>query len=239
MKHLQKELDSLLSQFPDETEIRNQLESLISVYPFNDYEYIISTLLGSGILTLDVYHRLLEEYVTRNRYLEVFQISGTRTFGETWAHRHLEQLAPELERPSKSLDPDYDQQYDFFLAGIRIEVKASRAVDAGSREPLYVKALSSESKKNFRMNFQQIKPALCDVFVWIGVWLDVIRYWVLSSQEVEKNQYFSDSQHRGNVGEGQLHLRKANISEFDQYEAQPTQLADEIRSAYLRQQRQA
>lgn len=239
MEHLQKELDSLLSQFPDETEIRNQLESLISVYPFNDYEYIISTLLGSGILTLDVYHRLREEYVTRNRYLEVFQISGTRTFGETWAHRHLERLAPELERPSKSLDPDYDQQYDFFLAGIRIEVKASRAVDAGSREPLYVKALSSGSQKNFRMNFQQIKPALCDVFVWIGVWLDVIRYWVLSSQEVETNQYFSDSQHRGNVGEGQLHLRKANISEFDKYEAQPTQLADEIRSAYLRQQRQA
>lgn len=168
MEHLQKELDSLLSQFPDETEIRNQLESLISVYPFNDYEYIISTLLGSGILTLGVYHRLREEYVTRNRYLEVFQISGTRTFGETWAHRHLERLAPELERPSKSLDPDYDQQYDFFLAGIRIEVKASRAVDAGSREPLYVKALSSGSQKNFRMNFQQIKPALCDVFVWIG-----------------------------------------------------------------------
>lgn len=35
------------------------------------------------------------------------------------------------------------------------------------------------------MNFQQVKPRCCDVFVWIAVWRDVIRYWVLSSNEVE------------------------------------------------------
>ena len=198
MKHLQSELDSLLSQFPNEAALRNELKSLISVYPFNDFEYMISTLLASGILTLDEYYRLRRDYIARNRYLEVFQISGTRTFGETWVHKHLEELVPELDRPSTRLDPNYDQEYDFLLDGIRVEVKASRAVEAGSREPLYVKALSWESPKNFRMNFQQMKPALCDVFLWVGVWLDVIRYWVLSSREVETNQYYSDSQHRGN-----------------------------------------
>ena len=183
---------------------------------------------------MDAYHRLRKEYVTRNRYLEVFQISGTRTFGETWAHDHLEKLVPELQRPTTSIDPDYDQQYDLLLEGVRIEVKASRAVDAGSREPLYAKALTSDSEKNFRMNFQQIKPALCDVFVWIGVWLDVIRYWVLSSKEVATNPYYSDSQHRGNFGEGQLHIRKANISDFDKYEVQSDQLAYGIKSAFRR-----
>jgi hypothetical protein len=56
---------------------------------------------------------------------------------------------------------------------IKIEVKASRAVDFDREEPLYVKALASDSQKRFDMNFQQVKPACCDVFLWIGVWRDV------------------------------------------------------------------
>lgn len=68
------------------------------------------------------------------------------------------------------------------------------------------------------MNFQQIKPQCCDVFVWIAVWKDVIRYWVLSSEEVLKNRYYSAKQHRGNEGEGQIWLKETNIAEFKSYE---------------------
>ena len=68
------------------------------------------------------------------------------------------------------------------------------------------------------MNFQQIKPACCDVFVWIAVWRDKIRYWVLSSKEVIANKYYSIGQHRGNIGEGQLWLKDTNIEEFNKYE---------------------
>ena len=68
------------------------------------------------------------------------------------------------------------------------------------------------------MNFQQIKPACCDVFVWIAVWCDTIRYWVLSSNEVKINRYYSTGQHRGNVGEGQLWLKDTNIDDFSEYE---------------------
>jgi hypothetical protein len=114
-------------------------------------------------------------------------------------------------------------------------VKASRAVAFKTDEPLYVKALSSDSGKQFDMNFQQIKPACCDVFVWIGVWRDVIRYWVLSSREVEQNRYYSAGQHRGNVGEGQLHIKRENISEFEKYECRPNELLQAIKDAYIRQ----
>lgn len=106
----------------------------------------------------------------------------------------------------------------FGMIGIRIEVKASRAVRRKSGDSLIIKALSSDSKYGFDMNFQQIKPACCDVFVWIAVWRDVIRYWVLSSDEVQNNPYYSSGQHRGNVGEGQLWLKETNISEFNEYE---------------------
>lgn len=59
-------------------------------------------------------------------------------------------------------------------------------------------------KEPFDMNFQQIKPNCCDIFVWIAVWRDKIRYWVLTNEEVKNNKYYSHGQHRGNTGEGQL-----------------------------------
>ena len=194
------------------------LDSLYSVYPFNKFEYIISHLIGTGTITLQQYLDIRNRYLERNKYLYVFEMSAPRTFGETWAQRHLNEVVPELQRPSTAYDLDYSGQYDFWYNGIRIEVKASRAVRRKSGDSLIIKALSSDSNYGFDMNFQQIKPACCDVFVWIAVWRDVIRYWVLSSDEVKNNRYYSPRQHRGNVGEGQLWLKDTNIDDFDEYE---------------------
>jgi hypothetical protein len=236
MEKLQQELDKLLAQLSDADDVKARVQTLISVYPFNEYEYLISTLLGAGVLSLDDYYVLRDEYISRNLYLYIFEISAPRGFGELWAQGHLKELVPDLIKPNKRLDPAYRGQYDFLLDGkIRIEVKASRAVAFKTDEPLYVKALSSESEKHFDMNFQQIKPACCDVLVWIGVWRDVIRYWVLASREVSSNRYYSTAQHRGNVGEGQLHLKKENIAEFKRYEAHSNELEQAIKDAYARQ----
>ena len=194
------------------------LDSLYSVYPFNKFEYIICHLIGTNTITLQQYLNIRNRYLERNKYLYVFEITAPRTFGETWAQRHLNEVVPELQRPSTSYDPSYSGQYDFWYNGIRIEVKASRAVRRKSGGSLIIKALSSDSKYGFDMNFQQIKPACCDVFVWIAVWRDVIRYWVLSSDDVKNNRYYSSGQHRGNVGEGQLWLKDTNIDDFNEYE---------------------
>lgn len=235
MERLQKELESLLTRLPNEREVRERLVSLVSVYPFNEYEYIIATLLAANVLTLESYHELRDAYVERNLYLYIFEISAPRKFGEAWAQGHLKELVPVLRKPSRRLDSDYSGQYDFILDDIRIEVKASRAVDAELDAPLYVKALTSDSRKNYWMNFQQVKPACCDVFVWIAVWRDVIRYWVLSSHEVATNRHYSQGQHRGSVGEGQLHMRRDNIHEFEEYEEKSNKLEEAIRIAYGRE----
>ncbi|MDP3770256.1 MAG: hypothetical protein Q8R40_04965 [bacterium] len=146
---------------------------------------------------------------------------------------------PELIKPTKKIEKNYSRDYDFLLPDkkrlIRIEVKASRAVNGESAEPLFVKALAFKSKPPFWMNFQQIKPVHCDVFVWVAVWRDVIKYWVLSSKEVQKNKYYSKGQHRGNVGEGQLHLKEDNIKDFQIYEIKPNKLKEAIIGAYERQ----
>ncbi|HUY90580.1 MAG TPA: hypothetical protein VMV10_17715 [Pirellulales bacterium] len=237
MQHLQAELDGLLATLADAAEIRARVESLVSVYPFNEFEFIISHLLARDVLSLDQYLDLRDSYLARNMYLYIFEISAPRTFGESWAQGHLKELVPELLKSTKKLDPNYSGQYDFLLDGeIRTEVKASRAVDSDIEAPLYVKALSSDSGKPFWMNFQQIKPACCDVIVWVAVWRDVIRYWVLSSQEVESSPHYSKGQHRGNVGEGQLHVTQENIDAFRAFEIKPNKLAEAIREAYKRQQ---
>ena len=236
MEKLKEQLETLISELEDSDAIYERLENLISVYPFNEYEYMISTLLGREKLSLEDYHALRDEYVERNMYLYIFEISAPRGFGETWAQGHLKEFVPELEKPSKKKDLSYSGQYDFYLDGkIKIEVKASRAVDFELQAPLYVKALASDSNRPFDMNFQQVKPGCCDVFVWVAVWRDKIRYWVLASKELEANRYYSRGQHRGNVGEGQLHLRHDNISEFTQFEAKGRGLLDAIRAAYQRQ----
>ena len=228
---LVSELDSMSQE-----NVRSRLDDLVSVYPFNEYEFLISCLIGYDKISLDEYYELRDEYLARNYFLYVFEIGAPRGFGEAWAQGQLKGLVPELIKPSKIIDPNYSGQYDFITSdSVRIEVKASRAVDFDSTEPLYVKALSSDSKERFDMNFQQVKPACCDVFIWVGVWRDVIRYWVLSSNEVATNRYYSVGQHRGNEGEGQLHLKESNISEFAKYESSPRDLLKNIQAAAKRQ----
>ncbi len=236
MDHLRDQLDRLLSRLENANEVRSKLVDLISVYPFSEFEYIISHLLSASKLTIEEYYEIRDDYIHRNLYLYLFEISAPRGFGEVWAHGHLKELVPELQRPSKRLDSQYSGQYDFLsLPNIRVEVKASRAVEFNNDEPLYIKALSSESSKPFDMNFQQIKPRFCDVFVWIAAWRDMIRYWVIPSYEVENNQYYSRGQHRGNVGEGQFHLNQDNINEFVSYLVRSNELESGIWSAHQRE----
>lgn len=244
MEKLKKELDVLIKRLENAENFRHSLESLISVYPFNEYEYIISHLLASNKLTLEEYCELRDAYINRNLYLGIFEISAPRGLGDKWAFGHLKELVPDFQRPSKKLDPKYSNEYDFWLErtdtkgksyGIRIEVKTSRAVDFEKPdEPLYVKALSSNSQRPFDMNFQQIKTRCANVFLWVGVWRDKIRYWVLTSNEVKNNKYFSKGQHRGNVGEGQLHLNQDNIADFKKYEVKSTEIKNAVIDAYKR-----
>lgn len=231
MEKLENELKSkILKAKNNDASILNDeyLDNLYSVYPFNKFEFIISHLIAGGVISLQEYLEIRNSYLQRNKYLYVFEITAPRSFGETWAQRHLNEIVPELQRPSTQFDKNYSGQYDFWYKGIKIEVKASRAVRRESGNSLIMKALASDSTFGFDMNFQQIKPACCDIFVWIGVWRDKIRYWVLSSNEVKTSKYYSSGQHRGNVGEGQLWLKESNINEFDCYEVNVREILSKI-----------
>ena len=183
-----------------------------AIFPFNEYEYFICNLIEKGGLAFDQYLDIRSEYISENPNLWIFEISAPRGFGEKFAQTYVQGKCSKLKKPSKKIDPNYAGQYDLWLNGITIEIEASRAVDSDSDDPLYMKALSRNTKKNFLMNFQQLKPQCCDVFIWLAVFRDEIVLWIMNSKEVQRNPLYSKGQHRGNSGnEGQLHIKHDNI----------------------------
>lgn len=206
---------------------------VLDVYPFNKFEFTISHLIAKNIISLDEYLDIRAEYFQRNRYLHLFELAP-RTFGETWGQRHLMELVQELKIPTKKLDPSFSGEYDLLLNDIHVEVKASRAVKKIGGDTLANKALASNSTSNFDMNYQQLKPGCCDVFVWIAVWRDKIDYWVMSSEDVQNNPLFSNqhraSQHSetGAVVEGQIHINNANYQDFEKYRVQAKDIGNKI-----------
>ena len=219
LKQLKEQLERLSEALSvnDRKVLRARVKSLISVFPFNEYEYVLMFLLDKKVITFDEYERLRKDYVSQNRYLELYGLAP-RIFGEMW-HKHLLEMDSRFQKPNKSLDPDYNGQYDLWIEGVRVEVKASRAINTKKKGNLVEKALRYGKDEPFWMNFQQIKADMADVFVFIGVWLNKIVYWVLSSEEVKQNPYYSP-QHRGGI-EYQIGITEKNIEEFDIYKVNP------------------
>ena len=211
----------------DQKLLEARLEGLVSVFPFNEYEYILTFLVDRGVVCFSDYEKLRENYVSANRYLDLFGLAP-RIFGQVWGEKHLMDLDPRFRKPDKSLDPDYEGQYDLWFEGVRVEVKAARAIDTKRRGDLAAKALRCDSTAPFWMNFQQLKLDTCDVFVFIGVWVDQIVYWVMSNDEVTANKYLSH-QHRGGI-EYQIGITNSNITEFDVYKVAAASLANTVAS---------
>ncbi len=227
LKQLRQYLENLIKNLNSEDNkfLDARLGSLKSVFPFNEYEYILMFLLNKKIISFDQYEKLREEYVSSNPYLELFSISP-RVFGEIWGHSHIIDIDNKFKKPNKELDPAYEGQYDLWLDGVKVEVKACRAINTKIRGSLTEKALRYDSNEPFWMNFQQIKADICDVFIFIGVWVDRIIYWVLSCEEVKSNEYLSP-QHRGGI-EYQIGITQDNIAKFDKYKTEPIKLSETV-----------
>lgn len=228
-------IESFAGSSVDLEEVLQIVENDQSIFPFNEYEHLICNLIEKGGLTYDQYFDIRIEYVRANPNLWIFEISAPRGFGEKFAQTYVQGKCSMLKSPNKKLDLNYSGDYDLWLDGIKIEVKASRAVDSDSEEPLYMKALSRDTTRNFLMNFQQLKPQCCDVFIWVAVFRDQIVLWVMSSRDVSENPLYSKGQHRGNKGnEGQLHIKQSNVSRLAPFELHGDNLEQAVRDAAKR-----
>jgi hypothetical protein len=137
-------------------------------------------------------------------------------------------LDPRFRKPDKSLDPDYDGEYDLWIEGVKVEVKSSRAINTEKRGGLVSKALRYGGDEPFWMNFQQLKLDVCDVFIFIAVWVDRIIYWVMSNEDAKRSEYLSH-QHRGGI-EYQIGITDKNIQEFERFRTNPERLGNTVLS---------
>jgi hypothetical protein len=209
----------------EKTELAEKLKLKMEAYPFNVYELRLSFLKEKNRLTFEEYETIRKDYITSNKYLELYGLAP-RIFGEIWGEEHIRSIDGRFLKASKALDKNYDGEYDLWLDGVKIEVKSCRAIDSEIRGSLSSKALHSNEDRKFWMNFQQLKPDSCDYFIFIGVWVDTIQYWVLTAEEVKKNPYISH-QHRDGI-EYQIGITHKNITEFNKYLKKSNEIAGYI-----------
>jgi len=229
------ELKILLKDYEDQLspklkdKMNGKLKLSVEAYPFNEYEFRLTFLQEHKIITFNEYEKIRQKYILSNKYLELYGLSP-RVFGQIWGETHIIELDSRFNKASKSLDINYSGEYDLWLQGKKIEVKACRAIDTKIRGSLISKALEFESTKTFWMNFQQLKFDICDIFIFISVWTDAIKYWVLTNEEIKTNPYISH-QHRGGV-EYQIGITEKNILEFDKFLVEPQMLVEFIMSKF-------
>ena len=226
MKELRNQLDMLVNEFDGDRNIIEVIKKEKAVFPFSVEGKILAYLLATQTINYEKYMELHNEYAKRNQYLDLFDMSP-RTFGETWGEKHILGLFPELVKDTKenvsSIYPDFDGEFDLWIDGIRVEVKACRANSTKTGGSLASRAyLHSEAVANsFKYHYQQLKPSCCDVFIWIGVCRDDLLYWVLTSDELQRTGKLG-SQHRnentGVIGievfEGQVFMTEEELRPF-------------------------
>lgn len=244
------EINNLINKLSelDKEDMNNQVWDLVHIYPFNEYEFVISNLLGRWKMNLEEYDKMRENYHSRNIHLDKFQMAWKSVW--KWAEDLLLEGNYWLYKPSRKIDINYSQQtsYDAYMNFqdniIRVEIKASRVTESWNNDDFFIdKALFSTDNKSFWMNFQQLKPQFCDVFIFIAIYRDKLTYWVLSSDEVKNygnNTWdrwkFSKWQHSWNSwNEWQLHIRDTNISDFDKYSVEKEDISESIIMAFKKQ----
>ena len=223
---MQTEIDKLMKKTKGDPEVIRSILEEKFIHPFSQVCSLFAYFLSIDEITFDTYSKLNSEYGKRNQYLYLYDMAP-RTYGQKGGEQHICSLFPEIVKATKKnlskFYPNFNGEFDLWLDGIRIEVKASRANKQRGGGTLASRAyLHSEAKaNNFKYHFQQLKPSCCDVFIWIGTCRDELIYWVLTSGEVIKLSQMS-SQHRNeNTGlagveifEGQVFMTEEELKSF-------------------------
>ena len=226
MKYLSAQLEELLKNTKGDMSIIQSIKAEKSLYPFSMENKLLAYLLSINEVSYEVYSRLKSEYYERNKYLDLFDMAP-RTYGQTWGEKHILNLCPDFIKATKKnlkkVYPNFKGEFDLWLDGIRVEVKACRANDPNGMGGLSSRAYSHYEAKevNFEYHYQQLKPSCCDVFIWIATCRDELIYWVLSSNEVREAERLC-SQHRNeNTGiagkeifEGQVWMTEEQLKPF-------------------------
>lgn len=245
---LENELQKFIAKSKDSTELvalLNGMTDYVPVPPLNEAVEVILRLVNEGAMSFNEYQELRSKYQVENSNLTYFML-GPRSFGEGT----IEPVIIAEDDRFKSAhnvndDTDANGSFDAYVVDdthkIKVEFKATRATfkkkgksDLSStvERAMYMGDDVSPDTPGFDWNFQQVKPAMADIFVLIAAFVDGNKYWVFTNDEIANAPGFSGKQHRGNEGEGQIHFKKTNISQFDEFIVERDNLVDSIITKY-------
>jgi len=144
--------------------------------PFDHYTARVAFNIAHGNMTYEEYLDLQRSYLEHNPYLKIWSLSSSQL--GAWGEDQVRGSDSRFRKPPSS-------HYDLILEGVRVEVKTSRA----SNERDCSESVSHKPVRclepYFKFNFCHLKHGHCDVFVLVGVWSDLVKYWVMSPSEVE------------------------------------------------------
>lgn len=226
MKELYTELERLEQNTKGDKSVIKTIKKEKSLFPFSAESSMLTYFLSIGEISFARYSQLNTEYAQRNKYLDLFDMAP-RTYGQTWGEQHIRSLFPEFTKATKENlveeYPDFDGEFDLWIDGIRVEVKACRANFEKGKGSLTSRAyLHSEAKTaGFKYHYQQLKPSCCDVFIWIGTCRDELIYWIITSDELRSTGKLGP-QHRNEntkvdgveVFEGQVFMTEDELAPY-------------------------
>lgn len=98
LQELRCYLNNLVAQLEnqDNSLLKKELKKLSSVFPFNEYEFILTFLVSRGTLNFDDYKELREKYVFANLYLDLYSLAP-RIFGQVWGEQHVRAIDADHE----------------------------------------------------------------------------------------------------------------------------------------------
>jgi hypothetical protein len=145
------------------------------------------------------------------------RLLAPRPFGEKIGEIVLDNLIPNL---SKADNNSHDRKQ----GKNKVESKFARAITKTNTKNLsFIEQLSStasfsyvksKSKEKFDCNIQQVKPKCFDILYYGVIFDDYVYVFKIKSEQLlldSKNMGYSNKQHRGNIGEGQFHIKSSNL----------------------------
>lgn len=126
--------------------------------------------------------------------------------------KEMGKIAEKIAEKKYELEPVKSDEFDYYMGGIRLEVKSSRAFVKEKRKVL-VNARDLPFEPTYNCNIQQIKRDLFDELMYMIFAHDKIQVFIIKSGDIESADIgYSNKQHRNNEGEGQFHIHSGNYS---------------------------
>ncbi len=212
MKTHMQELEAYVSKLSDKEcyLLRNNL----SLMPESLHNSAIGMfLVGKGIISTTTHMELLQRQQEYKHNLSLFDSSphAVSTHGKNLV---IGYMGENLGKPNSK---DKYCDYIHTPTGIRINVRTSRAI---AKSSMASRALSVNDNIPFAMNINQIKLQNVDIFIIVGLWADVTRFWLLPSHVLANLKDYISTQHTFSAKgkEGQYAITDKNIESIAAYE---------------------